>query len=233
MSGDEHLLVLASASPRRRELIGYLGVAFTAIATTAEEEEHPDPVPSLTAALPPFPLDPAAHPTLIGWRKASAGVEQGYRRLVLGADTIVVVDGSILGKPRDQAEARRMLRTLAGRTHSVFTGIALIDARTETRWLLDLVRSDVTMAPLSDDEIAGYVATGEPMDKAGAYGIQGLGGRLVQQVAGSYTAVVGLPLPAVHRLLRAMGVPHLVDPAEAFRRWVAERVKEVPPCTEP
>ncbi len=227
------MLVLASASPRRRELLRYLGVPFTAIATTAEEEQHPEPPDSISAALPPFPLDRDGHPTLLAWRKASAGAERGYHGLVLGADTIVVVDGTILGKPRDEAEARTMLRMLGGRTHSVYTGIALLHAQMKARCLFDLVRSDVSMAHLSDEEIAGYVATGEPMDKAGAYGIQGLGGRLVQHVAGSYTCVVGLPLPAVHRLLETMGVENLVDPAEAFRQWVADRGDQEPPCTAP
>ncbi len=134
----EPVLVLASASPRRRELLRYLGVPFTAIATTAEEEQHPEPPDSIRAALPPFPLDRDAHPTLVAWRKASAGAERGYRGLVLGADTIVVIDGTILGKPRDETEARTMLRMLAGRTHSVYTGIALLDARTEARCLFDL-----------------------------------------------------------------------------------------------
>ena len=126
-----------------------------------------------------------------------------------------------------------MLGRLAGRTHTVYTGIAVLDTRQPSHRLLDLVRSDVTMCALAQDEIAAYDATGEPLDKAGAYGIQGLGGRLVQHVAGSYTSVVGLPLPAVHRLLAASGIGPLVEPDEAFRHWITDRRLEVPPCSVP
>ncbi len=225
-------LILASASPRRRELLGYLGVRFQAVANNAEEEDR-EPPPEVASALPPFPLNPAMHPTMLAWRKAQAAHEHGCSGPILGADTIVVVDDGILGKPRDDADAQRMLRALAGRTHSVYTGIALLDGRSADNWLLDLVRSDVTMAALTDQEIEAYVASGEPRDKAGAYGIQGLGGRLVQQVAGSYTGVVGLPLPAVYRLLSAIGITQLVEPADAFRQWLADQGKDVPPCIAP
>ena len=246
-------LVLASASPRRRELLGYLGVSFEAVATLGEEGQM-EPPDAIAGALPPFPHDARQHPTLLAWRKAQAAADTGYQGLILGADTIVVLDGTILGKPRDARDARRMLRQLAGRTHRVYTGIALLqqiasadvdpvaedrrpaaggDTRPQPRWVLDLVCSDVTMSPLSDDEIAAYVATGEPLDKAGAYGIQGLGGQLVQGVAGSYTNVVGLPFPAVHRLLRTMGIGPLVEPADAFRHWLTDQGKDVPPCAAP
>jgi septum formation protein len=224
-------LILASASPRRRELLAYLGVPFTAIANNGEEQDMPMP-PDVAALLPPFPLDECQHPTMLAWRKVQAAVEDGYRDLILGADTIVTIDGIILGKPRDDADARRMLRVLAGRTHTVYTGIALLTTGAQSRYLLDLVAADVTMAALSDADIAAYVATGEPSDKAGAYGIQGLGGRLVQQVRGSYTAVVGLPLGTVHRLLGMAGVGDLVEPDVAFERWLASQKRNVPPCTE-
>ena len=165
------------------------------------------------------------------WLRAAA--EAGYGGPILGADTIVVVDTTILNKPRDAADARRMLRVLAGRTHTVYTGMALLAPKRRPDCLFYLARSEVAIAPLAEDEIAAYVATGEPLDKAGAYGIQGLGGQLVQAVEGSYTAVVGLPLGAVHRLLRAAGIDQLVDPAEAFRRWLADQGKDVPQCTAP
>ncbi len=223
-------LVLASQSPRRRELLSYLGVPFEAIATTGEEEssEVPDAV---IAALPPFPLAVAQHPTLLAWRKIRAATELGCRGVILGADTIVVVDGTVLNKPVDAADARRMLRLLAGRTHSVYTGVALHHTERGDSLALDLVRSDVSMCILDDAEIAEYVATGEPLDKAGAYGIQGLGGRLVQHVAGSYTNVVGLPLEHVYHALRAQGFRPGIEPANAFRQWLAEQGKDTPPCT--
>src|SRR5687767_4678929 len=143
-------LVLASASPRRRELLRYLGVNYEAVATTGEEERSEPPV-EVVRALPPFPLDRASHPTLLGWRKANAAAEAGCGSLILGADTIVVIDGDILNKPRDPAAARRMLRKLAGRTHTVYTGVVVLDPRSLKKPLFDLVRSDVTMAALTDE----------------------------------------------------------------------------------
>lgn len=227
----EPMLVLASASPRRRDLLAYLGVPFIAIATNGEEQDWALPA-EIERQLPSFPLDPRQHPTMLAWRKTQAAIEEGYGGIILGADTIVTIDGMILGKPRDDVDARRMLGMLAGRTHTVYTGLSLLDTGAQPRCLLDLVASDVTMSVLTDAEIAAYVATGEPSDKAGAYGIQGLGGRLVQGVAGSYTAVVGLPLVAVHRLLHTLGISELIDPGVAFQRWLADQGRNVPPCTE-
>ena len=232
--GREHepALVLASNSPRRRELLRYLGVDFLSVATTGEEQAKEAPA-AIVEALPPFPLDARHHPTLLAWRKANAAIESGYSGIILGADTIVVVDGDILGKPRDGNDAQRMLRMLAGRTHTVYTGVTLLDTRRPRVCLSDLVRSEVTMIALTGDQIADYVATGEPLDKAGAYGIQGLGGRLVQHVEGSYTNVVGLPLTAVHRRLQALGMRPTVEPADAFRHWLADQGKDVPLWTVP
>lgn len=186
----------------------------------------------LAATLPAFPLAQATHPTLLGWRKVMAALDEGATGIVLGADTIVVVDQDVLNKPRDAAEARMMLRRLAGRTHRVYTGVVTLDSDSgRVEFALDA--SDVEMAALSDSEIADYVATGEPMDKAGAYGIQGLGGRLVQQVSGSYTCVVGLPLVTTHRMLAAMGLSELADPVVAFERWLADHGRRTPACTAP
>ena len=221
-------LVLASQSPRRRELLRYLGVDYQSIATEGEEQDTPVPE-MVSAVLPPFSL--AQHPTLLAWRKINAAVEAGCRGVILGADTIVVVDTAILNKPRDAADARRMLRILAGRTHTVYTGIALLNTDRQASLMLDIVYSDVQMCTLDDAEIAAYVATGEPLDKAGAYGIQGLGGRLVEQVTGSYTNVVGLPLEDVYRALVEQGIQPGVQPADAFRQWLADQGKDIPPCT--
>jgi septum formation protein len=134
--------------------------------------------------------------------KAAARAEPG--ELVLAADTIVVIDGEMLGKPLDREDACRMLRRLAGREHTVFTGIALADpSRGEEE--ADLDESRVQIAPLSAEEIAWYVDTGEPLDKAGAYAIQGLGSLLVERVEGNYTNVVGLPIPRTYRLFKRLG----------------------------
>jgi septum formation protein len=218
-------IVLASASPRRRELLRYLGVSYETVVTDAEEEEHPPP-PEILAALPPLALPQNDHPTLRAWRKADAACASAPGDVIIGADTIVVLGGEVLNKPLDAADARRMLRRLSGRTHTVYTGLCVLRSAV---WL-DLVASDVTIDALTDAEIDAYVASGEPLDKAGAYGIQGLGGRLVRSVAGSYTSVVGLPLVQLHRLLVAAGVVGLADPGAAYLRWLSVQGKEPLPC---
>jgi septum formation protein len=225
-------LILASASPRRRELLRYLDVPFEAVATDGEDQDILPP-PEMMRAFPPFPHDRSNHPTILAWRKVNAAIEAGVQGLILGADTIVVIAGTILNKPRDPADARRMLRLLAGKTHTVYTGVALLDTDAPSVCAMELVSSDVTIAPLTDGEIADYVATGEPLDKAGAYGIQGLGGRLVQAVSGSYTSVVGLPLVTIYQLLTEHGVERLAAPIDAFRRWLADQGKDLPACIAP
>ncbi len=220
-------LVLASASPRRRDLLAWLGAAYTPMANDAEE--HDDPVPAtVSAALPPFPLAPQQHPCLLAWRKANHAVALVPDSLVLGADTIVVLDNLVLNKPRDAAHARAMLGQLSGRTHTVYTGLCLLAPTAPASF--ELTASQVEIAPLTAEQIAAYVATGEPLDKAGAYGIQGLGGQLVRAVFGSYTAVVGLPLVAVHRLLCEAGFYGLRDPEMAYHAWLASQGKEPLPC---
>jgi len=220
-------LILASASPRRHELLSSMGIDF-AIAVT-DGEERQDLVPeSVIQALPPYPLAQPGHPSLLAWRKANAAREAGHSAAILGADTIVVLDDIVLGKPRDPAHARQMLRQLSGRTHRVYTGIVVLPATaaaTDTP-LFDLVAADVRLAALSDAEIADYVATGEPLDKAGSYGIQGVGGRLVEQVDGSFTAVVGLPLPATAALLQTIGIALPVSVDAAWRLWRETLAKE-------
>jgi septum formation protein len=232
-------LVLASASPRRHELLGLFGVPFRVVATDAEEQEH-IPTPEIVAALPACAVPLHTHPTLLAWRKADAACAEAPGSVIIGADTIVVLDGDVLGKPRDPGHARAMLRRLSGRTHTVYTGLAVIRPETgdpRTRLAspvagrhLDLVTSDVLIDDLTDEEIAAYVATGEPMDKAGAYGIQGLGGRLVRAVHGSYTCVVGLPIAAVHQALAAAGFAGLPDPNDVYLRWLEAQGKEPLPC---
>ncbi len=233
-------LVLASASPRRHELLSWLGVAFTIVVTDAEESDEPVPTEIVTA-LPSCPLPLREHPTLRAWRKVHAAWSQRPASIILGADTTVVIDGEVLGKPDDPAQAQTMLARLAGRTHTVYTGICVCttpptahggepSVATEPQLQFHIEGSNVTLAPLDDPTIATYVRTGEPLDKAGAYGIQGLGGQLVRQVVGSYTAVVGLPLPATWHMLSAAGVTGMEDPTAAYRNWLHHQGKEPLPC---
>jgi septum formation protein len=185
-------LILASGSPRRRELLSELGVPFRVVVSDAPEDLDPA-------------LDPEAQAIALAARKAravAAGIDEGF---ILGADTIVLLDGDILGKPADDADAARMLRRLSGRAHDVITGLALVDAGSgEER--TGAVQSTVTFRPLADKEIARYVATGEPRDKAGGYAIQGIGGELIARMEGCFANVVGLPLCAVSSLLTEAGI---------------------------
>lgn len=219
-------------------------MSYRSVATNAEEEDHVHDGEVLAVA-PPAHVPPRFHPALLAWRKASAACADSPDDVIIGADTIVVLDGDVLNKPASAEEAREMLRRLSGRTHRVYTGLCAQRARppeaqddSQLRWsligdrwsALDLVASDVTIAELDDAAIADYVATGEPLDKAGAYGIQGLGGRLVRRVAGSYTNVVGLPLASVHRLLAESGFRDLNDPTDAYHHWLEAQGKEPLPC---
>jgi septum formation protein len=181
-------LVLASGSPRRREILARLGLRFTIRAADIDETPRPGEAPD-------------AYVLRLAEEKARAVVQPG--ELVLAADTTVVVDGEILGKPEDDADAARMLRLLSGREHDVFTGVAVVDGE---RTVSAVERTIVRMAPLTPEEIAWYVATGEPRDKAGAYAIQELASLFVTGVVGNQSNVVGLPVPLVYRLLLAVGV---------------------------
>ncbi|WP_313773991.1 nucleoside triphosphate pyrophosphatase, partial [Enterobacter huaxiensis] len=169
-------LYLASGSPRRQELLTQLGLSFERIVTGIEEKRAEGE-------------SAQQYVSRLAREKAQAGVAQTSRDLpVLGADTIVILNGEVLEKPRDAEHAARMLRKMSGQTHQVMTAVALADSQQ----VLDcLVVTDVTFRVLTDDEIAAYIASGEPMDKAGAYGIQGLGGCFVRKINGSYHAVVG------------------------------------------
>ncbi len=185
-------LVLASASPRRRELLGGLGLRFTVRSADIDETPRPGEAPDI-------------YVLRLAEEKARAAARPG--ELVLAADTTVVIDGEILGKPQDDADAGRMLRLLAGREHEVLTGVAVLDT-TETgpgRLASGISRSAVRMAALTPEEIAWYVATGEPRDRAGAYAIQELASLFVEAVTGNYSNVVGLPVPTVYRLFAELG----------------------------
>jgi len=186
------MLVLASASPRRQELLRNAGISFTVQPADVDETPLPGEPPRECAERL------ARDKALAVWRLRPQDV-------VLGADTIVVVDEAILGKPIDAADAARMLRQLSGRVHRVITGVCVVEAAGtgENRELRTASETTlVTMNDLSDDEIRDYVATGEPMDKAGAYAIQGMASRWIPRIEGDYSNVVGLPVALVYRMLR-------------------------------
>ncbi len=229
-------LILASASPRRRELLASLGVDFDIQTSDVEERGDALSVPAdVLAALPQCPLPLDDHPTLRAWRKVSDVQQQrgdASPAVVLGADTVVVLAGQVLNKPESPDHARWMLHQLAGKTHTVYTGVCVAvptvgdTPATPAGYQLALAASDVTLRVLDAATIDAYVASGEPLDKAGSYGIQGLGGRLVQGVRGSYSAVVGLPLGIVHTLLRQAGIINLNDPTTALQQWLRQQGKD-------
>jgi septum formation protein len=179
-------IVLASASPRRAELLRAAGFSFVVDAVDIDESVLPGETPE-------------AYVRRLARAKARAGADRHPAATVVGADTVVVVDGRILGKPRDDADARAMLMALSGRLHHVFTAVAVAtrgDIRDEVHV------SAVTFAPMTPADIAAYVASGEPRDKAGAYAIQGWAARFIERLEGSHSGVMGLPVSVVHRLLR-------------------------------
>ena len=180
-------LILASASPRRKELLEKLDLTFTVCPADVDESRLPDE-------------DAAMYPLRTAVKKAMAIAEGRENALVIAADTVVVVDNDILGKPKDEEEARGMLRRLAGREHIVITGIGIVDT-VSGRTLSGTEHTIVYFHPLSTEEIDAYVASKESMDKAGAYGIQGKGSLLVRTIAGDYFNVMGLPLSKLYRLL--------------------------------
>jgi septum formation protein len=195
-------LILASSSPRRAEILTHLCIPFVVDAPRVEEEILPGETAERAAAR-------------LADQKAAEVALRHPASWVLAADTLVVLDGAILGKPRDEQDARRMLRLLSGRRHRVVTGVRLRRGA-ERGWGL-VEESLVTVAPLSEEELTWYVATGEPRDKAGAYAVQGLGARFIEAVEGSFTNVMGLPARGVYRLMRdarvsALGLLALSSP---------------------
>lgn len=187
---DPTSLVLASASPRRRDLLSQLGLRFTVAAADLDET----PLPSEAADL---------YVRRLAQEKARAVAARFPSAWVLAADTTVALGSQLLGKPLDAAEARQMLTQLSGKTHDVYTGVALAGRASAAT----VVRTGVTFRALTAGEIDWYVGTGEPLDKAGAYAVQGKGGFLVAAVEGSPTNVIGLPLGETLELLTQAGVP--------------------------
>ncbi len=181
------MLVLASQSPRRREILARAGIEFVVKPAAVSEAAGADE-------------DPREHVMRLARTKAEM-VPAAPDQVVLGADTVVVVDGHILGKPENSEDATRMLRSLSGRVHRVITGICL---RTPACSVVDVESTLVQFALLTDEEIAAYVRSGEPMDKAGAYGIQGRAAKFIERIEGCYFNVMGLPVALVYRRLKEL-----------------------------
>ncbi|ANB59917.1 Maf family protein [Anoxybacteroides amylolyticum] len=182
-------LILASSSPRRRQLLEMAGLRFDVLVSEIDEQiqsnESPEQIVQTLAV-----------------QKAKAVQPTNPNAYIIGADTIVVYNGQILGKPKTTEEAHEMLRALSGKTHDVFTGVAIISPHEETTFV---EWTEVTFWELTEEEIAAYIETGEPMDKAGAYGIQGRGALFVKRIVGDYYAVMGLPLAKTVRELAKLG----------------------------
>lgn len=189
-------VILASTSPRRQELIATLRIPFKIVPSDANEDT-------------PDGWEPRMIVETLALRKAEAVYrnlsDEGSNAIVVGSDTIVVLDGDILGKPTDDKDAARMLSLLQGRTHKVFTGVACIDALNGQRIVRHRVTT-VSMKTLNEDQIMSYVRSGEPQDKAGAYAIQGLGASIVDSIEGDYFNVVGLPLSLLSDMIAEMGM---------------------------
>jgi len=179
-------LILASGSPRRRELLQRMGYDFAVVSPDVDESVDEPPRQAVA---------------ILARRKALAAAEGRTEGVVLAADTLVSLDGHSLGKPRDGAEARAMLKALSGREHEVFTGVCLVDCKTG-RQAVHVERTGVRFRVLTDGEIDSYVASGDPLDKAGAYGIQGGAGAFVEEISGSYENVMGLPVGSAGLLLK-------------------------------
>ena len=191
-------IILASASPRRRELLERIGVTgFTVRAPNVDESVEPG-------------LSPADMVETLSLRKARAAAERfSPEDLIIAADTVVALDGAVLGKPRDGDDAFAMLSALSGREHRVYTGVTVLQGE---KIITGHETTAVTFRELSPDEIWGYIATGEPLDKAGAYGIQGVGALLVSGIRGDYSNVMGLPVFRLGQILREFGLELLRKP---------------------
>lgn len=206
--------ILASQSPRRRELLGLLGYPYECVVSGADEEAHIEAGPAtyvLRTARHKAELVAAAETAVIQAAESGAS-PAGGRRLVIAADTTVALAGEILGKPRDAAEARQMLRALGGRTHEVHTGLCVVEPATG-REVSAVHTAAVTMRAYGPDEIDAYVATGDPLDKAGAYAIQHPAFSPVARLDGCYLGVMGLSLCELIALLRRLDVPTRADRA--------------------
>ncbi|WHY18409.1 Maf family protein [Paenibacillus sp. G2S3] len=193
MDNSQHI-ILASGSPRRRELLSLLGLPFEVITSEADESTPPDFTPEQIVRS-------------LALRKAEAVVASVGERnaVIVGSDTIVVLDNTVLGKPVDELDSKSMLTRLQGRNHKVYTGVACIGLP-HGKTIVEHRVTSVTMRAMTEDEIVAYIATGEPADKAGSYAIQGLGSTLVERIEGCYFNVVGLPLSLLGEMLSEFGI---------------------------
>ncbi|WP_033169897.1 nucleoside triphosphate pyrophosphatase [Selenomonas sp. ND2010] len=196
------MIILASGSPRRKELLEQVGASFVVSVSDAAEESSDR-------------LEPEELVRINAVAKAKAVAAEYPEKPVLGADTVVSLDGHTYGKPCDKNEACRMLENFSGRTHQVSTGIAMV---VKGEIYTDVVTTKVTFGAMSQEEISRYVETGEPLDKAGAYAVQGIAARFIEKIEGSYSNVVGLPLHAVTQLARKAGVDLYDNHGEGFTR---------------
>lgn len=187
MSKNNMKLVLASASPRREEILKKLNLKFTIVPAKIEED-------SFDAT------DPVELVKTLALEKAKTVSKLVEDVLIIAADTVVVQNGQILGKPEDELEAKKMLRQLSSKQHQVITGLTVLNSQTEAS-LVEYNITDVTMGKISEKEIENYISTGEPLDKAGAYAIQGFGGLFIKEIKGSYYSVMGLPIHQLKELL--------------------------------
>jgi septum formation protein len=180
-------IILASGSPRRKELLHYITDEFTVVPSSLEETAYGTPEQQTVKLAKDKAQDVASHyPDAV----------------VIGADTLVAIDGNVLGKPKDKKEAAAMLRMLSGNTHTVYTGVAIVNGK---EVITECVATEVEFGDMTDEEIADYIETGEPMDKAGAYGIQGYCGKFIKRIGGCYFNVMGLPQNTVYNMLKRTG----------------------------
>lgn len=182
--------IVASASPRRKEILSHAGYDFAVIPSAADETLEKD-------------IKPCEAVEILAKRKAQFVAKENIGAVVLGCDTVVALEDEILGKPKDEKEAFEMLEKLSGKTHCVYTGVYITDSQKSERFVC---KTNVEFYPLSKESIESYIKTGEPMDKAGAYGIQGFGGALVKKIDGDYFSVVGLPIAQTARVLKNFGI---------------------------
>jgi len=185
-------IILASGSPRRKQMLEQVGLRFTVEVSDYEEK----PIQGVL---------PFQFVETLSLGKAKAVANNHEDAIIIGADTIVVLDNQILGKPKTKEDAKEMLKKLSGNTHSVFTGFTIIDTKNK-RTITNHVETKIRFKNLSDEEISGYVETGEPMDKAGAYGVQDRGALFVEYIQGDYSSVMGLPILKIFEILKTLGI---------------------------
>ena len=199
-------IILGSASPRRRELLSQIGIGFTVRVSEKEEVYHSETPEEIVKELALMKAENVASEISEGQQDPTVREEEDF--VIIGADTVVVLDQKILGKPADGEDAFRMLKSLQGRAHEVYTGVAVLcckEGKIQTA-RSHAVKTAVYVHEMTDEEIHGYIATGEPADKAGAYGIQGTFAKYIDRVDGDYYNVVGLPVSYVYQTLKDIGV---------------------------